>query len=572
MKKTLLLGAAGCFAAVAFAQEANTPLILPEFYSQKISPNGNFIGGSDGGDFFIIYDRAADKYSVFDQIYNGNGNAFADNGVMVGSTFQDVPVVIIDGELIVPESLSAYGTCSLHGITADASRVCGLISADPAVDGSVMYRPIYADMVDGEIGKPQLLPYPDKDFFGREPQYCSAVWISDDGKTILGQMADYSGQFFSPVVYKETADGEWTYSLPTKPLFNPDNIELPEDPGDFTLSPPEYTDYMDEEARQDYLDAMAEYVASGYQAELYPDPADYMSEEEAEKYNKASEEYNEKAMAYNEALANFYEAFNAILESSVSVLQNGQSMNADGTRMATAAILFKDGGYAPEEYYNTYIFNLEDGSYEVAKAEFDSSYSKAVPLQILPDGTVFATTPVNYFGGNPPQTFVIRKGTAEYIPLEDFVEGLSPVNAEWMRENLLHEREIGFDPDTYDPIYGDFMYSGNAKASNDLSVIAGAVMAFYFSEDYYYMTYVMTNDMTNVSSVAADNGAVTPLRDGQLLVKGNVKSIEVYDLAGRKVFETSGAEGLVATGLGGGLYVVSYTDEAGEKVSSKIRF
>ncbi len=82
---------------------------------------------------------------------------------------------------------------------------------------------------DGNFGKPVELPYPTTDITGRVPQYVTAIALSDDGSTVLGQVRDYSGRIHYPIVYTNN-NGEWTYSLPAMSLVNPDNIELPKIP------------------------------------------------------------------------------------------------------------------------------------------------------------------------------------------------------------------------------------------------------------------------------------------------------------------------------------------------------
>ena len=92
-----------------------------------------------------------------------------------------------DGKQWVPEVFNQQISGSLHSITPDGSRVCGMIG------GGSAYRnlPIYCDIdANGNFSEPQVLPFPDKDFFGSRPQYCSATWMSDDGKTVAGQVKD----------------------------------------------------------------------------------------------------------------------------------------------------------------------------------------------------------------------------------------------------------------------------------------------------------------------------------------------------------------------------------------------
>lgn len=49
MKKILLLGIACGLATVALAENV-APMILPEFYTMNISPDGRWIGSNDGNE------------------------------------------------------------------------------------------------------------------------------------------------------------------------------------------------------------------------------------------------------------------------------------------------------------------------------------------------------------------------------------------------------------------------------------------------------------------------------------------------------------------------------------------
>ena len=100
MKKILLLGIACGLATVALAENV-APMILPEFYTMNISPDGRWIGSNDGNEYTMIYDRVGGGEPVmYSETMLGNGNAIALNGMAVGATFSDRPVLMYEEEVL----------------------------------------------------------------------------------------------------------------------------------------------------------------------------------------------------------------------------------------------------------------------------------------------------------------------------------------------------------------------------------------------------------------------------------------------------------------------------------------
>ena len=111
-----------------------------------------------------------------------------------------------------------------HGITPDGKVICGVVGNDDvSLDATnIMSLPaVWYLQDDGTYGEPVVLPHPEKDFTGRVPQYVSAISISDDGKTVVGQVRDYRGSMEEPIVYTCNDKGEWSYTLICPELINP---------------------------------------------------------------------------------------------------------------------------------------------------------------------------------------------------------------------------------------------------------------------------------------------------------------------------------------------------------------
>lgn len=574
-----------CLAAASvWAQSAVAPKIINEFYAQKISPNGEWIYSNPENGEIIIYNLKTDEYNLFYDMSLGNGNVFALDGTAVGSTDTGLSkAMVLKGQSAInPGELAKYSEASINGITANATRIVGIVrnqrSSGADDEEHQMYLPYVADlMADGNCSPITILPHPEKDFFGLTPQYCSATWVSSDGKTILGQLIDYSGMFIQPIVYRQDQAGEWSYSLPSERLFNPDHIVLPEMPVFDESLYPNPAKFMSEEMAEMYKEDM-EYWKDHYMEDPdlpYPDDhlEDYMTYEEILEYNEAVMVYNEYAQEYNQKLEDYFIARYAIIDSSVSFVQNASTMNSEGTMAAlTSQTLVETGELDPMEVNDTYIIDLTNDNIE----KLESKYTNIFPQQVLNDGIILGATPTSAYIA----TYVYVPGAEDYVPIQDYMEEGNPGAVAWMNEHLVHELIVGggggIDPYAAeahdDVIYDTVMLSGLGMASEDLSIFAGAVTAYMYDPAVTYMTYVFNSLTSGVKAVAiSGNSVVRALKGGVLDVMGEVTDLSVVDLSGRKVFGMQNASGSVETGLNSGIYIVTYTDAQGQRVSAKCR-
>lgn len=566
MKKALLLGVSCLSALCSTAQNATEPLILPEFYAFKISSDGKWLYSDTGSGEIIIYDLATNQHNEFYGMSLGNGNALALDGTAVGSTDMGKAVILKGDEEISPAVFDEYWNSLPFAITDDSSRMVGIVGNNGTsnLDDKVQYfLPFVADIDDeGNVSNLTFLPHPDKDFFGVVPQYCSASWISNDGKVILGQVIDGSGMLIQPIVYRQGEDGEWTYSLPSKSLFNPENLPLPEYPGEFTMTQPNPIDFIgNEEKKKEYQEDMDWWKSQGnFEEELYPGNhlEEYMTYEEIEEYNKAVEEFNKAVKEYNEKIEEYYEARDAILDTSVSFELNGSCLNSDGTLAAMASEYVLDDGEIELGFrsgYTTYIIDLSDDSMIEIKNENPYIH----PTQVLNGNIIIGAT----VGAEAQATYVYLPGASDYIPVEDYFAATTPYAADWLQENLVQ------------PLYDGSMamISGRGVASDDFSVFASGVPAYMFDENYVYLTYIFNGLTTGIKEVTAyENSALRVLAGGVIAINGEVADLAVFDLSGRNLFAMQNASGNISTDLAPGLYVISYTDSLGQRLSQKVRF
>lgn len=496
MKKTLLLCMSFGLTAATFAQ--TQPVVLPEFYSMKISPDGSVLvsEGFEGAD---IYNVKTGERTPLGEYRLGSGNCVSTDGsIIVATTEMDAPVIIKNGEEIDVTSITdLYVSSSFNAITGDGTRIVGWVS-NPNMnegdmyseDGVTMYVPMYVELnQDGTLGEVKLLPYPEKDWLGKTPQYITASYISNDGKTILGQLVDNSGMCIYPVLFTEGNDGEWSYSLPTASLINPNELPLPEDPGEFTLWPPEEKDYMSEEAYAKYQEAYDAWVLSGYEEDLYHEIATYMTEAEIKAYNEAAEQYNAEAMAYQQKCEKYSEELNTIKEESVFFLQNGQAMDADAKTIAMAAskeVIVDPEAEWPEyeTQYPTYILDVESGELKEVKSFDNGTYP--IPGQVLPDGTVIASTPQpSPWAARqlPPQGYILLPESEEYVPVETKISEINAEAASWLNENYLKTIMVGYDWETDEYNFETLLMTGHICVSDDWSVVSGGVMSYLFNQE-----------------------------------------------------------------------------------------
>jgi hypothetical protein len=552
--RNLLLIAALSTQLIAFAQtDSPQPEIIPDFYGLKMSNDGNIMISETDGETMAVYNRLTDDYQEYSLCSRGLGNSIADDGTIVGSTLEDKPFIITDGEMVIPESLTKNALCNFHGITPDGSRICGLVS-NPKSTGStdeanLMYLPMYVDVTEGKVSEPVILPCPEKDFVGLTPQYCTAVWISSDGRTILGQVIDFSGFIPYPIIYRQAADGTWSYSLPTKDLLNPDNLTLP--PYPVEPEEPVAEEYMDEDMRVEYATDLAEWEASGYVPEMYPDPVDYMSEEKRNEYQEAMALYTREVGLFNKKLRDYLTVREEIFDASVPFVQNAMTMNSAGSMVAATSSVTKAGEFQPEKYFSIFIFDLDADSFR----SIETGKTGINPNKIVTDGTILCSS--SSASDYVPRGYMIKKGSAELMPVQEYLGSINPVYETWLTDHLSLNVFVE-DGDEY--IEETLLVTGMISASDDLSVIAGSVPSYLFEEEeYLYYTYVFDRLTSGVNNVKADGEVnVSVLNDGIVNIAGNVTDFRIMDMEGRTLLHLNEASGNIATGLRPGLYIISY--------------
>lgn len=552
---------------VAVAQEVvlwdDIPVIL-DAYGHKISPDGSFsTGEAVSSQSAWGRDNLTGKIYYYDGASCGDGNNISKDHIVVGTD-----KVFMKAALLLPEedvepylipSLSKYGESYLHGINWDGTRIVGFLSnPDTSISDEydpekqrMSYLPFYCDVDpdSGTVSDPIFLPTPKYDFFGLVPQYCTAFWISDDGSTILGQVIDNSGNFIYPIIYKQDAEENWTYMLPSEKLSIPDGVEIPVYPKP-EMSQPLPQNYIENpEFKTLYLELWEQFLKG--ETEVNPDEmlnpetageAALMTKEEWDSYNKDLTEYNNYIIfIYDNELNEYYEKYSKFISQSTNFLQSSMAMNRAGTLFSQTKMVTRFSGNNPIKYHRPIVFNLEDGSYQ----EYGDDLSELEVNQILPDGTLIASTlkpgPTSP-DLTPQHSYACAPGSSSFATIENYIKNSNPSYYQWYQDYLYHEVPIGYD-EIGNIVYIDLTVSGLVAVSDDFSTLSGGVDAWSWNlENGEYYTYIFKD------IIAPDAGV-------NFIPNEVNDTIRIYNLQGSKILETTNRN--VLKSLEKGIYIIN---------------
>lgn len=569
MKKLLLLSLSALIgSSVALAEN---PTVIENFAISKISPNGRYATSENNGsviikdlqtgEIWISEGDAVQEYSA------GHGNAWSNNGIMVGSTYYDGDGAYwYEGVWHHIAGATDNGAAYTNAITEDGRYICGEVTNPDnqyGYNGTMLIPALWED-ADGdcEYESQIVLPHPEFDLFNQRPQYISALAISANGKVIGGQITDFSGAFHYPIVWTKSDEGEWSYSYPAISLFNPDHLEIPVSPGEFDMTMPEVTDYMSDGEAAAYLEALDEYYASGYQEDLFPDPADYMTSAQIDAYNTAAEAYNEAAEAYNEALIQYQEVFYEILNASANFQFNTCSISPNGKFLSQTYEGPTESFRDPAENSGAF-FNLETGEAKILPTD-----QNVCATAIFDNGIMLGTNLMSFGSTEPSQAYIYLPGNEEFTLLYDYFQTKAPAMATWMDEHMRHDIE-SFDEDWNPITLEGYLVTGMPVATPDLTVIGCNVMSLW-EDEYEFNSVIFSGLESGVAALGAKTGMqLKSLGRGMIAVAGDATEVRVYDFSGRCLFSAENPAAVVETGLNSGAYVVKATDASGKTVTLK---
>lgn len=550
--------------AAAVSAVAIEPTEIPNFQLQTISPDGKYAAGELYGTV-TLYNIETGEATHFVSDYEtveyglGMGNVLSSTGIMLGSNSQVGPAAYYqNGEWTALQVPYIDLQNSVHGITPDGMRICGNVGLAPIstddTEVPMMVPAVWDLQPNGEYGPCQLLPHPDLDFTGRVPQYITAHIISDDGKTILGQIRDYMGFFCTLIWYTQDSEGEWSYHEAPSSLYNPNNLTFPEWPGQDPKCP-QMEDFMTQAEKDAYESAYEAWEQVGIQTgnwdyDTIPEMEDYMSAEHKAAYQAAQEEYNTLYEIWYAKFEAFAQVYDECIENGYPLDFNCIAMSPDGKMAASACIKSGMDPMTWERYLKGggISFNLEDNTYEILAEE------AAQPTYIAADGTILAT--INN-GLEPAKSVVYTPGAKKSVSLQQYLAGPAPETAAWIEDYMYHDIE-GYDPETWDPMIMEHVEcTGTPTSVPDLSIIGTQLPNNWdMNSEALVFGYLLPGlPSSGVRGTEAEGVSVKAIGNGVLLVEGTA-DLAVYTADGKKVFKANGATGAVNTGLGTGIYLV----------------
>ena len=575
--RNLLLTAATLITLPAVA--ALTPKSYPDYQVTSVSPNGKFAVSEFYGTLIVMNLETGEEktwqgneegtvaYGV------GNGNVVSNDGTVVGYIdYSSGAVYYLENNEWHQLSTIVEGTSNIaNAITPDGRIICGgngLTSISTDDNPTPMSVPVlWIRGEDGNFGKPVELPYPTTDITGRVPQYVTAIALSDDGSTVLGQVRDYSGRIHYPIVYTNN-NGEWTYSLPAMSLVNPDNIELPQDPGEGPAAPTA-EDFLSPEEKTAFEKALEEWENKNGGSSIpdfnsYPDVNDFLGEESKARYDEAYDEYIKANAAWEEKAIAFYTAFDKLLISGLSFEFNIGSLSADGkTAWQSARKIIGNPENQYKEAFAPATIDLTTG--EIFIRDFSQDASMTF---VAEDGTIFATKRDQLEG----IVYSPDVNTILGIPFIEYVENINPETAKWVNENMIHDF-VGMDPETFEPIdRKNVICSGFTICSRDQSVLISRAINYWEDTPVMIYSYVLPGKIDNagIALNPAEDMGVTISKDGVIRINGEVVSLTVSDINGRVIYDGSPASDTIETGIGNGAYIISAIGADGSLRTAKV--
>ena len=575
--RNLLLTAATLITLPAVA--ALTPKSYPDYQVTSVSPNGKFAVSEFYGTLIVMNLETGEEktwqgneegtvaYGV------GNGNVVSNDGTVVGYIdYSSGAVYYLENNEWHQLSTIVEGTSNIaNAITPDGRIICGgngLTSISTDDNPTPMSVPVlWIRGEDGNFGKPVELPYPTTDITGRVPQYVTAIALSDDGSTVLGQVRDYSGRIHYPIVYTNN-NGEWTYYLPAMSLVNPDNIELPQDPGEGPAAPTA-EDFLSPEEKTAFEKALEEWENKNGGSSIpdfnsYPDVNDFLGEESKARYDEAYDEYIKANAAWEEKAIAFYTAFDKLLISGLSFEFNIGSLSADGkTAWQSARKIIGNPENQYKEAFAPATIDLTTG--EIFIRDFSQDASMTF---VAEDGTIFATKRDQLEG----IVYSPDVNTILGIPFIEYVENINPETAKWVNENMIHDF-VGMDPETFEPIdRKNVICSGFTICSRDQSVLISRAINYWEDTPVMIYSYVLPGKIDNagIALNPAEDMGVTISKDGVIRINGEVVSLTVSDINGRVIYDGRPASDTIETGIGNGAYIISAIGADGSLRTAKV--
>lgn len=521
MKQLLLITGMSALASTAIAQNAPLPKTIENSDAYAISANAKYLV-SDGYSGLRIYNIEANASfdytdgSDYGKCFTGFANCVSDNGIIIGYDSNEGAAYWKDGAWRkIKSPANSTGSSLVNSITTDGRRICGTAGmASISYDADVLRQVPCIwnwDEKKGDFGDPVILPHPNLDYSGRVPQLVTAIDISQDGKTIVGQVVTAVGLIKYPIIYKENEAGEWNYVIPEEKELYPEGFVFPEYPGDEGPIYPQFEAYMTESEVNAYNDAYTAYRDSGY---TIPEPqyTDYMTPEEIEAYDKAMAEYQVVAPEWSKKFNAWYTAYLQIGVRIPDYEFNSIRISPDAKFYANTVLVTEEGATTEElvSYSYIYVYDLESGA--VTKYEQHPDF---ILTYVANGGITLAATNLT----DDPEGYVLSEGNC--IDMQSYISGRVPEYGTWMDENMMQGIDVlEINEDTGEPelVYVEKVITGRPCGTPDLSVIALGVNN----------VWDLIDDGTSYIFDLRATGGVSSIEMTE-------KNVSIYDLYGRRL-------------------------------------
>lgn len=552
----------------------------------KMSPDGCYYADSEEGSVVIYHAPTGQQWIYEGDETNtnyaiGGGNSVSDQGIVVGKTTNRQPAYWQNGEwtALPLQNGVQQGTYSIaNGITPDGNYICGCVataSFTEAGSRTTYFPVVWSRSSDGTYGTYEFLPYPEKDFCNRSPQYITAIFISDDGSRIVGQVKSSGGWITYPIVYDKDSDGKWSYTLMGLDKVVDTSVTFPPYP---TYEPdyPDASDYMTTEDEADYEAALAMYQDSinMYYAGLiterpqYPQQSDYMTYRD--KYMSDMARYEEEYTQYYDSISAFEDVYYSAITGG-SFEYNDIFLSANGKYMSQTVNTPDPNAdiddWTASNIYYPVLFDVDKGEI-ITEVEATSMMASSV----TDDGMMLAHSPAVEYTRN---AYVIPSGANVAVKFEDWIETKCQPAVDWLFENMTYDvTTYTTDPLTYETIetvVEDSLVTGSMSCNS-----AGTrFMAYVY--DYWqtgqYTTYTIDIENPDVptgikAAMHGDDGSFhVAVSGGNISVSGDLKGIALYDMQGRQV---ANAAGKLSANVPSGVYTIKATNANGTTTTRKV--
>ncbi len=574
MKKVLL---SLTLAILTLSSVAQGLYYHPDFYFDKMSPNGKWLSTHTMGTLYI-YSRVDSTYreylasddAVTEYYATGIGNCWSDNGILVGSVNdKDCAYWQNDEWYELPIRSENQTTNIANGITPDGSRIVGNVGISYMnLYSELMVKPVYWDRAaDGSYEEYQELPIPATDFCGRVPQYITAIAVSDDGKTIIGNVVDWSGFYIYPIIYTQNNDGEWSYRTIDEGVLYPEGSDFGTWPGEEPAKP-DGTEYMNEnelaaynEVYNAYMKAYNRYLNGEIEWEeipAEPDPADYIVDR-LDEYESAMAKYTLELQRYYNNVENFE---NNLIYSmyGYSFTFNNLYLSGNGKYIGTT-MRYADVSdpLNPRLKYAPVKIDLSNGDAITGLEDTRDMLASTV----LNDGRMIVQTPAYAYARN---SFIASSDGKSLTSFVDYITSLNSYVGKWVKEKSTFDVLYAESYDDFgNPnivIVEDSIVSGSVFCNSDGTIFTSFMydewsesVGINFVRQFSYQ--IDFTEDTGVESIKQDatNRAVY-VANNTLYICDGVTDIAIYDIQGSMVLNSSHPSESIALHLAPGVYVV----------------